>query len=460
MVAPFALTLGYVWVDTFQPQQVAYVLLNSMPVAMIMGGGAMFIYMAIDRRSPPAFNLAWALQIFMAVWVTLTLAWAEAPVNAWGKWDWAFKTILFSAFIPLSIRSRVQIEAFAQVYVWALAANVIPFGVKTLLSGGGYGVNLGLVAGNSGLAEGGLLSTLCLMMVPLTMFLARHGQLMPRSRFVPLAYLGLASLSIVTALGTFERSALIGLVMLGAYWFLRSPHKLRVGLVLLAAGVIGSYLTSDRWAARISTIQDYNEESSALVRLLVWRWTLDYSFGHPFGGGFDSYRINHIQLPSGLEEFGRAFHSIYFEMLGEQGWVGLLVWLLLSGETIFGLYRLSKRVRRTPNLAWCGHLSDALQTSLVVFHSAGAFVGIAFQPMYWYTIALSVCLRQYVYRVERVQLARPETSRWRAAGSILDRPPEWRPDPGRNAGGMRPGISRPSGIAGRAGIAGPELPGR
>ncbi len=35
--APFVATLGYVWVDTFGPQNVAYILLNQIPVAMIMG---------------------------------------------------------------------------------------------------------------------------------------------------------------------------------------------------------------------------------------------------------------------------------------------------------------------------------------------------------------------------------------------------------------------------------------
>jgi putative inorganic carbon (hco3(-)) transporter len=401
VIAPFLLTLGYVWVDTFQPQNVAYILLDSAPVAMIMGAAAVGAYVCLDRRSPPTLNLTMVLQVLMGVWVTATMFWAEAPSVGWGKWDWAFKTIMFSAFVPMVIRSRVQIEAFAQVYVFALSANFIPFGIKTIISGGGYGVNLGLQAGNAGLAEGGLLSTVCLMVVPLALFLGKHGQLIPQSRLMQLAYAGIAGLSVMTALGTFERSALIGLVLLGGYMFLRSPHKLRLGALFLGILVVATYVMSERWAARISTIEDYNQESSALVRLLVWRWTLGYAMAHPFGGGFASYVIDHVELPGGAIEFGRAFHSIYFEVLGEEGWVGLAMFLMLGFGTILSLRRLSKRVRGQPHLAWCGGLSDALQCGLVVFLSAGAFVGIAFQPMFWYTIALSVSLRQYVRRVER-----------------------------------------------------------
>jgi putative inorganic carbon (HCO3(-)) transporter len=156
--APFVATLGYVWVDTFQPQAVSYILLNQLPVAMIMGVVAVGGYMLLDRRSPPPLTLQSVLQVTMALWVTATLVWAQAPDAAWEKWDWAFKTVAFAAFMPLVIRSRVQIEAFAQTYVFSLAANFVPFGLKVLVSGGGYGQNLGLQGGNSGLSEGGFFS--------------------------------------------------------------------------------------------------------------------------------------------------------------------------------------------------------------------------------------------------------------------------------------------------------------
>ncbi len=183
---------------------------------MIMAIAALGGYLLVDRRSPPPLTLQTVLQISMAVWVSLTLIWAQVPDAAWVKWDWAFKTIAFATFIPYVIRSKVQIEAFAQTYVFSLAANFVPFGLKVLKSGGGYGVNLGLQSGNSGLAEGGLLSTCCLMAVPLAFYLAAHSQLIPKLKILPLAYWAIAILSIVTAIGTYERSALLGLV--GTRW--------------------------------------------------------------------------------------------------------------------------------------------------------------------------------------------------------------------------------------------------
>ena len=60
---PFVLTLGYVWVDTFQPQMVAYFILNELPVAFIMGAGAFLSYFLMDRRSPPPLMLQSVLMV-------------------------------------------------------------------------------------------------------------------------------------------------------------------------------------------------------------------------------------------------------------------------------------------------------------------------------------------------------------------------------------------------------------
>jgi putative inorganic carbon (hco3(-)) transporter len=429
VTTPFVMTLGYVWVDTFRPQDVSYLILNEMPVAMIMGAGAFVTYFALDRRSPPPVTMQSVLQIMLAVWMTLSLIWAEVPNRAWDKWDWAFKAMAFAAFVPLVIRSRVQIEAFAQTFVFSLAANFVPFGVKVMISGGGYGQNLGLLSGNAGLAEGGYLSTVCLMAVPLALYLGKHGQLIPRLPLIRYAYLAVAALAVITALGTYERSALMGLVVLGVYMFIRSRRKVVFGIFggLAAIGVISFSAAS--WNARISTIGQYSTENSAYVRILVWEWTLGYVATHPLGGGFDAYAINTVILPpdelhpGGTVENGRAYHSIYFEVLGELGWPGLFMFVLVSISSVVSLIRLSTKCRKDPYLSWVADMSDAVQSAILVFLTSGAFVGIAFQPPFWYFISMGICLRAYVWHAERTGDAPIEGWRRVAMGS-------------REAGGM------------------------
>jgi len=408
--APFVLTLGYVWLDVFRPQAVAYSLLNGgLPIAMIMGAAALGGYFALDRRSPPGFYAVTALTLMLGVWVTLTCLWAEVPDQAWIKWDWAFKTILFSAFIPFVIRSRVQIEAFLLVFLFSLSANVIPFGAKTILSGGGYGHQLGLVGANNGLGEGANFATVCLMAIPMMLALRRHSLIIPRNWLTNLCYVGGVALLIVTAIGTFERIALVGLLVLAVTVWITSRKKLLMGAIcaLVALGVV--YETSDAWNQRMSTITSGAADGSIGVRLAVWKWTYNYALDHPLGGGFNAYFIENIQLPNENSPTGvsiiahRAYHSIYFEVLGEEGWLGLGLFLTIMGLSFLSLWAVIRRCKDNPQLQWCGDLAKALMSSLAILMTCGAFIGIAFQPFIWYTIAMSTSLHAWVRRVETEQ---------------------------------------------------------
>ena len=95
---------------------------------------------------------------------------------------------------------------------------------------------------------------------------------------------------------------------------------------------------------------------------------------------------------------------VVLRILGEQGWVGMGLFVGVVMCTFFGLRRLARRTRKIPHLAWCADMSDALQAGMVVFMTAGAFLDAAFQPELWYFIdALSVSLREYVRRPSNKQ---------------------------------------------------------
>ena len=404
--APFVLGLGYVWVDAFTPQAVSYSLLSDLPVALIMGFAALLGYVALDRRSPPAPTLMLGLTLALAVWITTTCLWAVAPTLAWERWNLAIKVLLFAAFLPFIIRSRVQIEALLQVYVMSLSVQFVPFGLKTILSGGGYGRQLGITAGNSLLNEGSTLATVCLMLVPLILFLRRHAILLPKALWVNAMYAVLAILTITTAVGTYERTALVGLVVLGGFSWLRSRRKLVTGVLCVAVGVAIAVGTSAGWNARVGSVESFTRETSAMGRLLVWRWTLDFVSRHPFGGGFQAYTTDTITFPMRsdgtppLVIHGIAYHSIYFEVLGEHGWPGLFLFLSLFAVALGYLQSVVRRTKGVPELAWCHDLAIALQVSVLTVAACGSFIAIAFQPTLYYLFAIATSLRQYVRRCE------------------------------------------------------------
>ncbi|MDE2333769.1 MAG: O-antigen ligase family protein [Rhodospirillales bacterium] len=403
--APFAFTLGYVWVDAFVPQDIGSMVLGAVPVAMVMGTAAILFYVLADRRAPPRLRWSTILTVMMAAWCCVTLLWAVAPHFAvMDKWSWAFKTVLFSAFIPYVIRSRVQIEAFILVFVFASLIQILPVGVKQVVSGGAYGMDHGLILSNSGLSESSTLATVCLMLLPWGLWLSRHALMVPMPRLRRVGGIGLAVMYLITSVGTFARTGLIGMAVLGMLVFMESRRKLITiaAIIPVVAGLV--YFAPPSWTARMDTIAHFQKDPSAMTRIEVWKWTLRFASTHPLGGGFNSFYINTITVPSlapgdpPVIEHGRAFHNSFMEVLGEQGFPGIAMFLALVGGTWFSLKRTARRCRGNPDLLWCEDLAKALGVGLLVLVPCSMFIGIAFQPFYWYNFALGACLSEYARR--------------------------------------------------------------
>jgi O-antigen ligase len=136
-------------------------------------------------------------------------------------------------------------------------------------------------------------------------------------------------------------------------------------------------------------------EGSAMGRVAAWKWTIGYVSDHPFGGSFDVFRINRFELElrdgTLLDIAGKAFHSIYFEILGELGVPGLVLFLLIVAVTILTLLTLKNN--HSASHAWSRDASLAILMAMIIYLVGGIFIGVAFQPYFYYLVAISVGLR-------------------------------------------------------------------
>ena len=407
LATPFAFTLGYLWVDTAYPQFISTIM-SLVPSSLIMGIAAIGGYLILDRRSPPRPSAYTALTLLFAGWCTLSIFWAELPDQAWVKWDWAFKTIVFSTFLTFVLRSRVQIEAAVQVLLFAASMHMIAVGTKTVLSGSGYGRHLDIIDSDAGLFESSYLASVSVALIPVMLHLRKYSLLVPKSRFRDLGYLGLIVIAIFAAMGTYARTALIGFLVVGAFLWLQSRRKI---LFTVCAGIVALGVfarTADTWSERIETTTDYQSDSSALGRILVWQWTIKYVLQNPLGGGFQSYLIDRIEFPGGdgqpsMVVRGKAFHNMFIEVLGEQGFPGLAIYGTLMLLSLTYAWRVRRRTRHQPHLAWAHDLAGTLMTSLLTMMACGCFIGIAFQAVVWYLMTFPVCLYAYLQRVEQLE---------------------------------------------------------
>ncbi len=412
--APFVYSLGYLWVDMFTPQYVDPGLMDSLHVSLVMGVAAFGSYVLLDRRAPPGARAGVVLPVLFAIWVTLTTFWAAVPDAAWGKWSWAFKTIAFSAFIPFVFRSRVQIEAAVLVLVLSISAHAMAFGGKTLLGGGGYGLRLGLIIINMNLGESSSLAVDCVAILPLIGWLARHSVIVPAWRARRLVALGLGGVVVFAALGTYARAGLVALAVYAAFAWWSSKRKLLLPIVFAVAAVGLVSFMGANWSARMATILDPAHESSASTRLAVWSWTWNYVLQHPLGGGFEVWQIGVADLViDGVEvsERSRAFHSSYFEVLGEQGFVGIALFGGMMLTFVFNALRIARRARQIAELAWMSDLAKAMIVSAASYFAGAAFIGVAFQPFHYYLFAFTVALVNHYARATQSAAARVADAR-------------------------------------------------
>ena len=318
-----------------------------------MGLAVIFGYLVLDRRSPPRVSIHTALTLLFAAWCTLSISWAELPDQAWTKWDWAFKTMVFSAFLTFVLRSRVQMEAAIQVLLFAASMHMIAVGnadcaVRAAATGGTSTSSISTPA----CLRASHLASVSVALIPVMLHLRKYSLLVPKSRFRDLGYLGLIVIAIFAAMGTYARTALIGFLVVGAFLWLQSRRKI---LFTVCAGIVALGVfarTADTWSERIETTTDYQSDSSALGRILVWQWTIKYVLQNPLGGGFQSYLIDRIEFPGAdgqpsMVVRGKAFHNMFIEVLGEQGFPGLAIYGTLMLLSLTYAWRVRRRTRQS-----------------------------------------------------------------------------------------------------------------
>ena len=404
---PFLFVLAYVYIDIVSPQRLTYFLLNAVPISLIAVALAVLGWVVADDKRDSRFAPRQALIVVLLLYCWATTTAADFPVEAQEKWDWVWKALAFAAFLPLTLRTRLRIEALLLFMVISAASIIIVGGIKTLASGGGYGqLNL-MVDNNSGLYEGSTISAVAVAIVPVLMWFTKYGTIFkPDWRVKTFAY-ALAFACLLIPVGTSTRTGLLCIVLLGIMFVRVAKRKLLYIGLMAAASVMAVPFLPSAFSERMGTIQGYQGDESASTRLAVWKWTMDFAKTHPFGGGFEAYRQNKIRIDivrrdgagtRNAAEFdqARAYHSAYFEMLGEQGYPGLILWLAIN---LAGLVRMEVLRRRYADpagpYAWAGQLASALQMGHAVYLLGAAFIAIAFQPFIYMLIGAQIGLDTY-----------------------------------------------------------------
>ena len=400
---PHVGVLMWSWLSYMNPHQMVWGFAAGFPfaywVALVTMAG--WFFSREPKRIP--WNGITILLIALAFWINVTWQFALYPEDGVRNWDRANKILLFNGLVTLGlITSRQRLNWL----LWVIAGSIGFFGLKggffTLLTGGNYrvwGAPGGMIEDNNALALA------LLMIFPLM----RYLQVTATSLWVRWGILAWMVMTLVAIIGTHSRGALVGLIVMGAALFLKMRSRMLVGIVLAMALVLTLNFMPDKWMDRMATILEYQEDGSARGRLKAWAYAIDLASERPIvGGGFGAFAGN-LKVADGSSTAATNAHSIYFEILGEQGYVGLVIFLLLGIATFRAASWTVRHARGHPELAWAQDLASMLQVSLFGYAAAGAFLNLAFFDLYYHLVVITVITRELV-KAELAKKALPDSS--------------------------------------------------
>jgi cobalamin synthase len=87
-------------------------------------------------------------------------------------------------------------------------------------------------------------------------------------------------------------------------------------------------------------------------------------------------------------------------MLGEQGFPGLIIWLLIHVGGVWRMEVVSRmyKKRNRADEGWVAPLATALQNAQIIYLVGSLFVGIAFQPFVYMLVGMQIGLDTYLAR--------------------------------------------------------------
>jgi putative inorganic carbon (hco3(-)) transporter len=103
----------------------------------------------------------------------------------------------------------------------------------------------------------------------------------------------------------------------------------------------------------------------------------------------------------------RDVHSSYFEMLGEQGFIGFGLYLTLLLYCLMATTRLKWVIRSNPDLRWAQHYPDMLQVAILAYMLGGAFLGRAYFDLFYHIVAAIIILGQLVKQPQAAEAQQP-----------------------------------------------------
>ncbi len=392
LIHPWSGLLTFGWIAFLKPHSMLFSFAAQVPFNLIIAIATAIGWAFSKERKGFEIDLTAILFMALIAVAALSTAFSLMPEASEIEFQKLLKTMVFLFLLRVMLNSRVRLHS----YIWLLAFAMGFFG----LNGGTlFIVTAGAhqFAGplQSEIGDRNHLALAMLLAVPLMNYL----RLQSRHRWMQIGLIAAMVMTVMAVLATYSRGGFLGLVAMGAFLWWKSKSRVLALVALLVVGIGLHSVAPDPWKERMGTIESAKlEDHSFKLRLLAWQTYLNAALDRPLtGAGLYALQQRpiffHYAPPpdeAGIENTKpRAAHSIYFQVLGDLGFIGFGVYIALLATGFWNARWISQQARGRDDLEWMGDLGRMIQVSMIAFCISGAALSMAF---YDYFLSLLIVL--------------------------------------------------------------------
>ena len=379
---PFYGALGWVLFSVMNPHRLTYGFAYNFPFAQLMVIVTIIgLVTGTDKKQYKGGMAASAL-IVLFLWAVLTTIFAFHPILAQNYLERTGKSFLMALVLMLLVNSKRDVIMLVSVLALSLAFYGTKGGLFVLATGGNYMVNGppdSVMDGNNALGVG---LTMCIPLIYFLLNQTNHKWLRPGLILVMV-------LCAVAVLGTYSRGAILAIVAMVVFLWLRSRKKLVIGLVTAVFLAVAVPNMPAQWTDRMNTMSaSHEEDTSAMGRIYAWQTATNIAKDRfPLAGGFEWHGPDTSAKYSPAPDSAFVAHSIYFQVLGSQGFIGLILFVTFWLMVYLQCGWLRKQCKNIPSRLWAHQFASMAQVSLVGYAVGGAFLDLAFWDLPYYLFA-------------------------------------------------------------------------
>lgn len=381
------------WIGYHNPHRLAFGWAFNFPWAMIIALATLvgMLFSQEPKRIP--WTRESVLLLIFVLWMAVTTYFALYPALAWEQFVKVFKVLLMTYATLIVINNRERLNGLIWVICISLGFYGIKGGIFTISKGGVHRVQ-----GPDGTFFGGNneMALVLAMIIPLLAYL----RLQEKRHWLRLGLAGAMMLSAIAAIGSQSRGGLLGLASMGVFLWLKSRNKLMTGLMIVSSILIIGSIMPQAWYDRMNTINTYEQDQSSMGRINAWWTAYNVAKVRITGGGMEMFRPATFAQYAPDPDNVHDVHSIYFEQIGEQGFIGFAIFVLLGLMTWMRCNQIMRLGKKDPERKWAADLAAMIQVSMVGYATAGAFLGLSYFDLYYHLIAITVLTWSFIRNQE------------------------------------------------------------